>query len=210
MTKAKKVFERKSSKRIVAPKEDLKPSKKVTRLNIKSTTETKKSKDTKQANDNKKSENETNILKNRKVTDIIEKEEEIVINKTMKSPSPQKNNLSDKKKLKKKNVKKEKVIADVPEQIFVLKEPISPVLGDNNGAAVTIKRQIPTYVRNPWTQEETKALEEGVLIHGVGNWLHILVDPNFENILKNRTNIDLKDKYRLIARKQAKLAQANL
>uniref|UniRef100_A0A061RLE5 Uncharacterized protein n=1 Tax=Tetraselmis sp. GSL018 TaxID=582737 RepID=A0A061RLE5_9CHLO len=47
----------------------------------------------------------------------------------------------------------------------------------------------------PWTAEEEEALRLGVLRHGVGAWQVILKDPEFA-ILKTRTGIQLKDKWR--------------
>ncbi|CAN4086970.1 unnamed protein product [Withania somnifera] len=47
-----------------------------------------------------------------------------------------------------------------------------------------------------WTSEEEDALKAGVAKHGTGRWKNILRDPDFAPILSNRSNIDLKDKWR--------------
>ncbi|CAH2037147.1 unnamed protein product [Thlaspi arvense] len=47
-----------------------------------------------------------------------------------------------------------------------------------------------------WTAEEEDALLAGVKQHGPGKWKNILRDPNFADQLSNRSNIDLKDKWR--------------
>ncbi|CAI9114367.1 OLC1v1015078C1 [Oldenlandia corymbosa var. corymbosa] len=47
-----------------------------------------------------------------------------------------------------------------------------------------------------WTSEEEAALKAGVDKHGVGKWKSILTDPEFAPLLFNRSNIDLKDKWR--------------
>ncbi|KAJ0236526.1 Telomere repeat-binding factor 2 [Hirschfeldia incana] len=63
------------------------------------------------------------------------------------------------------------------------------------------------------TPEEEAALKAGVLKHGTGKWRTILSDPQFSSLLKFRSNVDLKDKWRNISvtalwgsRKKAKLA----
>ncbi|CAO2199134.1 unnamed protein product [Urochloa humidicola] len=47
-----------------------------------------------------------------------------------------------------------------------------------------------------WTSEEEAALRTGVARHGVGNWRTILNDPGLSSILRYRSNVDLKDKWR--------------
>ncbi|KAK1645725.1 hypothetical protein QYE76_063530 [Lolium multiflorum] len=47
-----------------------------------------------------------------------------------------------------------------------------------------------------WTSEEDAALRAGIAKHGVGNWRMILKDPKFSSILRYRSNVDLKDKWR--------------
>ncbi|KAK9284508.1 hypothetical protein L1049_023832 [Liquidambar formosana] len=49
-----------------------------------------------------------------------------------------------------------------------------------------------------WTSEEEAALKAGVVKHGVGKWRTILTDPEFSTILRLRSNVDLKDKWRNI------------
>nr|QSD99743.1 MYB family transcription factor [Melilotus albus] len=50
--------------------------------------------------------------------------------------------------------------------------------------------------RQKWTSEEEAALKAGVVKHGAGKWSTILKDPEFNHVLYNRSNIDLKDKWR--------------
>ncbi|VVA91661.1 unnamed protein product [Arabis nemorensis] len=47
-----------------------------------------------------------------------------------------------------------------------------------------------------WTAEEENTLLAGVEKHGPGKWKNILRDPEFADQLANRSNIDLKDKWR--------------
>ncbi|KAH6757718.1 hypothetical protein C2S52_023327 [Perilla frutescens var. hirtella] len=47
-----------------------------------------------------------------------------------------------------------------------------------------------------WTAVEEEALKAGVVKHGAGKWKNILVDSEFRQILANRSNVDLKDKWR--------------
>ncbi|XP_076916672.1 uncharacterized protein LOC143576484 isoform X2 [Bidens hawaiensis] len=47
-----------------------------------------------------------------------------------------------------------------------------------------------------WTSNEVKALTDGVKRHGEGKWKVILNDPLFRTSLSNRSNVDLKDKWR--------------
>jgi len=49
-----------------------------------------------------------------------------------------------------------------------------------------------------WTQEEEDALRKGVKDHGTGRWKHIKHDPKYKEVLNNRSNVDLKDKWRNI------------
>ncbi|CAO2836375.1 unnamed protein product [Amaranthus hypochondriacus] len=51
-----------------------------------------------------------------------------------------------------------------------------------------------------WTPEEEKALREGVAKHGVGKWIIILKDPQFSHILRCRSNVNLKHKWKNINR----------
>ncbi|KAL5187481.1 Telomere repeat-binding factor 2 [Glycine soja] len=67
--------------------------------------------------------------------------------------------------------------------------------------------------KQKWTAEEEAALKAGVLKHGAGKWRTILTDPEFSAILRMRSNVDLKDKWRNInvtaiwgSRQKAKLA----
>nr|CAB3477479.1 unnamed protein product [Digitaria exilis] len=47
-----------------------------------------------------------------------------------------------------------------------------------------------------WTPEEEAALKAGVAKHGPGKWRTILRDPDFSLLLRLRSNVDLKDKWR--------------
>ncbi|KAK4837243.1 hypothetical protein QYF36_003894 [Acer negundo] len=47
-----------------------------------------------------------------------------------------------------------------------------------------------------WTAEEEEALLAGVAKHGPGKWKNILKDSEFSPFLTQRSNIDLKDKWR--------------
>ncbi|KAK9052768.1 hypothetical protein SSX86_029398 [Deinandra increscens subsp. villosa] len=50
--------------------------------------------------------------------------------------------------------------------------------------------------KQKWTSEEEKALSAGVEKYGLGKWKSILTDPQFASSLANRSNVDLKDKWR--------------
>lgn len=50
--------------------------------------------------------------------------------------------------------------------------------------------------KQKWTSEEEEALKAGVAKHGTGKWKNILTDPHFAPFLTQRSNIDLKDKWR--------------
>ncbi|KAL6559982.1 hypothetical protein OROGR_005099 [Orobanche gracilis] len=50
--------------------------------------------------------------------------------------------------------------------------------------------------KQKWTAEEEEALKAGVAKHGTGKWKNILVDSEFAPKLFNRSNVDLKDKWR--------------
>ncbi|KMT06144.1 hypothetical protein BVRB_7g163140 [Beta vulgaris subsp. vulgaris] len=52
--------------------------------------------------------------------------------------------------------------------------------------------------KQKWTAEEETALKAGVRKHGAGKWQTILRDPEFSHVLRSRSNVDLKDKWRNI------------
>ncbi|GKA81798.1 probable ubiquitin-like-specific protease 2A isoform X1 [Tanacetum coccineum] len=52
-----------------------------------------------------------------------------------------------------------------------------------------------------WTTEEEGALYDGVAKHGVGKWKIVLSDPQFASSLVNRSNTDLKNKWRSLSKK---------
>ncbi|CAN0864872.1 Telomere repeat-binding factor 2 [Linum grandiflorum] len=67
--------------------------------------------------------------------------------------------------------------------------------------------------KQKWTAEEEAALKAGVVKHGTGKWRTILQDPEYSSVLRLRSNVDLKDKWRNInvtaiwgSRQKAKLA----
>ncbi|KAK1363714.1 MYB transcription factor [Heracleum sosnowskyi] len=47
-----------------------------------------------------------------------------------------------------------------------------------------------------WTSKEEASLKDAILKHGPGKWADILKDPQFRNVLRARSNVDLKDKWR--------------
>ena len=49
--------------------------------------------------------------------------------------------------------------------------------------------------KQKWTSEEEAALKAGVRKHGSGKWQTILRDPEFSNVLRSRSNVDLKVGY---------------
>ncbi|KNA02644.1 hypothetical protein SOVF_216750, partial [Spinacia oleracea] len=53
--------------------------------------------------------------------------------------------------------------------------------------------------KQKWTNEEEEALRAGVAKHGAGKWKLIQKDPEFNQYLHSRSNIDLKDKWRNMA-----------
>nr|XP_016450214.1 PREDICTED: single myb histone 6-like isoform X1 [Nicotiana tabacum] len=50
--------------------------------------------------------------------------------------------------------------------------------------------------KQKWTSEEEAALKLGVAKYGVGKWSTILKDPEFAGVLRSRSNVDIKDKWR--------------
>ncbi|XP_019230220.1 PREDICTED: single myb histone 6 isoform X2 [Nicotiana attenuata] len=50
--------------------------------------------------------------------------------------------------------------------------------------------------KQKWTSEEEAALKLGVAKYGVGKWSTILKDPEFSGVLRSRSNVDIKDKWR--------------
>ncbi|PWA85359.1 NAD-dependent epimerase/dehydratase family protein [Artemisia annua] len=52
--------------------------------------------------------------------------------------------------------------------------------------------------KHRWTYKEAQALFDGVDAYGTGKWKEILKDPRFSAILVDRSNVDLKDKWRNI------------
>ncbi|KAG8092898.1 hypothetical protein GUJ93_ZPchr0012g19995 [Zizania palustris] len=50
--------------------------------------------------------------------------------------------------------------------------------------------------KQKWTSEEESALKAGIAKHGAGKWRTILKDSEFSHVLRHRSNVDLKDKWR--------------
>ncbi|KAL8472893.1 hypothetical protein ACS0TY_029280 [Phlomoides rotata] len=50
--------------------------------------------------------------------------------------------------------------------------------------------------KQKWTSEEEAALKAGIHKYGAGKWSTILKDPEFSSVLRSRSNVDLKDKWR--------------
>ncbi|KAD5960936.1 hypothetical protein E3N88_12409 [Mikania micrantha] len=50
--------------------------------------------------------------------------------------------------------------------------------------------------KQKWTSEEEASLKAGVAKHGPGKWSTILKDLEFGSVLRLRSNVDLKDKWR--------------
>ncbi|GMH18087.1 hypothetical protein Nepgr_019928 [Nepenthes gracilis] len=50
--------------------------------------------------------------------------------------------------------------------------------------------------KQKWTSEEEEALRAGIAKYGPGKWKFIQRDPEFNQFLHSRSNIDLKDKWR--------------
>ncbi|KAK1440670.1 hypothetical protein QVD17_06499 [Tagetes erecta] len=50
--------------------------------------------------------------------------------------------------------------------------------------------------KQKWTSEEEASLKAGITKHGPGKWSTILKDPEFGSVLRLRSNVDLKDKWR--------------
>lgn len=50
--------------------------------------------------------------------------------------------------------------------------------------------------KQKWTAEEEAALKAGIHKYGTGKWSTILKDPEFSTVLRARSNVDLKDKWR--------------
>ena len=65
----------------------------------------------------------------------------------------------------------------------------------------TYKKTAKDRKRRPWGDEETQCLLLGVERYGAGHWKEILSDPDFT--FDNRTNLDLKDRYRTVIRRES-------
>ena len=72
-----------------------------------------------------------------------------------------------------------------------------------DGRAYAVKGDKNVLLRTCWSDEEINALLEGFERHRTAftKWKDIKADPDFAAILKHRSNMDLKDKHRLITRR---------
>mmetsp|Transcript_27390 Transcript_27390/g.58866 ORF Transcript_27390/g.58866 Transcript_27390/m.58866 type:complete len:568 (+) Transcript_27390:108-1811(+) len=61
---------------------------------------------------------------------------------------------------------------------------------------VSRKNSPPRRKRCPFTDEEKNAIIDGVKRFGVGKWAEIKSHPRYEDTLRNRTSVQLKDKWR--------------
>jgi len=61
--------------------------------------------------------------------------------------------------------------------------------------------------KEKWTEDENQALRQGVELFGTGKWFQIKQDPRFADVLRKRTNIDLKDRWRNFAGGRSKSAR---
>lgn len=50
--------------------------------------------------------------------------------------------------------------------------------------------------KNRWTETEEAAFKAGIAKYGIGKWSEILKDPEFNIVLRSRSNVNLKDKWR--------------
>ena len=66
-------------------------------------------------------------------------------------------------------------------------------------AILSRKENTSKHVRLPFTKTEEAALRKGVELHGTGSWAVILGSGHFAT---QRTNIDLKDKWRNLNKKR--------
>ena len=53
-------------------------------------------------------------------------------------------------------------------------------------------------MRNQWSPEEEEAVRSGVVKYGEGKWMAIKADPSYNHELRFRSNVDIKDKWRVM------------
>jgi F0F1-type ATP synthase delta subunit len=63
--------------------------------------------------------------------------------------------------------------------------------------------------RRFFTKEEDDAIRKGVDEYGEGMWASIKIDPRFEGILSNRTNMQIKDRYRTMKKNMERAEDGN-
>lgn len=88
-------------------------------------------------------------------------------------------------------------LAQLARNIFT--DPHVPA--DSRPQAIVVEKAIfdaskARRVRSPWTDQEIKDLNKGVQLHGEGAWAAILNDRNLCFIRGQRSQVDLKDKWR--------------
>ena len=77
---------------------------------------------------------------------------------------------------------------------------LSPQSGENTNTVITGSSAKQKKKRTTWNYSELRALRKGVAIHGrqCNKWARIKADPNLAIALSNRSNVDLKDKWRSV------------
>jgi len=96
------------------------------------------------------------------------------------------------------NTAVDRVVQSAPEHYVFANRLTDAVNQPQNKTA----RPLP---KNKWTDEETAVLVKGVERFGVGKWKQILNCSDLH--FNNRTTVDLKDRFRLWTRQQAKLGR---
>lgn len=68
-----------------------------------------------------------------------------------------------------------------------------------------MSQSIKTTGRKFWTEAESAYLVLGVKLYGKGNWS--MIQSNFANKLKDRTQVQLKDRYRTLQNRVGELTK---
>jgi hypothetical protein len=70
--------------------------------------------------------------------------------------------------------------------------------GSNTNVNGHCESAVPKTPRRAWTEVETEALRHGMAVHGHRShkWARIKADPEFQSQLMDRTNVQLKDRWR--------------
>ena len=86
-----------------------------------------------------------------------------------------------------------RIESDKPHKVFSVED----ISADNSAAAAADGSAIARpNQRWPWTDEEECAIIGGVSRYCQGMWTFILSSAQFGPVLRGRTNVNLKDKYR--------------